>query len=176
MGNIATTIEARNKSLVRDRFEAWAQGTGSPFELLTDDAKWTIEGGSVASKTYIGREAFMSEVIRPFNARMSGGLKPTVRELCADGNIVVIFFDAKGTARDGKPYANTYFYTTARSPGPQRCSTVSSSTISGRESHQPSNRMLLPSSNSNRVLTSPTKLRGEYARRAYEANCISGRP
>jgi ketosteroid isomerase-like protein len=23
---------------------------------------------------------------------------------------VVIFFDAKGTGRDGKPYANTYFW------------------------------------------------------------------
>jgi hypothetical protein len=32
MENIATSIEARNKSLVRDRFEAWAQGNGSPFE------------------------------------------------------------------------------------------------------------------------------------------------
>jgi uncharacterized protein len=110
MANVATSVEARNKALVRDRFEAWAQGTGSPFELLADDAKWTIEGGSVASKTYAGREAFMSEVIRPFNARMSAGLKPTIRELCADGDIVVIFFDARGMARDGKPYANTYFW------------------------------------------------------------------
>jgi hypothetical protein len=41
---------------------------------------------------------------------MSVGLKPTIRELCADGDIVVIFFDAKGTALDGKPYANTYFW------------------------------------------------------------------
>ena len=59
MGNDATSVEAQNKSRVRDRFEAWAQGTGSPFELLADDAKWTIEGGSVASKTYVGRETFM---------------------------------------------------------------------------------------------------------------------
>ena len=41
MGNVATSVEARNKSLVRDRFEAWAQGNGSPFELLADDASWT---------------------------------------------------------------------------------------------------------------------------------------
>ena len=45
MNDIALSREARNKELVRDRFEAWAQGTGSPFELLTDDANWTIEGG-----------------------------------------------------------------------------------------------------------------------------------
>ena len=51
----------------------------------------------------------MREVIRPFNARMSVGLKPTtIRGVHADGDTVVIFFDASGTARDGKPYANTY--------------------------------------------------------------------
>jgi uncharacterized protein len=83
-------------------------GTGSPFDLLADDATWTIVGHSVASRTYGSREAFMSEVIQPFNARMSVGLKPTIRNIYADGDTVIIFFDASGTARDGKPYANTY--------------------------------------------------------------------
>jgi hypothetical protein len=41
---------------------------------------------------------------------MTVGLTPTIRELCADGDIVVIFFDAKGTAYDGEPYADTYFW------------------------------------------------------------------
>lgn len=50
----------------------------------------------------------MSEVIRPFNARMSVGLKPTIRNIYAEGDTVVVFFDAQGTARDGKPYSNTY--------------------------------------------------------------------
>ena len=67
MGNVETSVQERNKSLVSDRFEAWAQGNGSPFDLLADDASWTIEGGSVASKTYVGRETFIREVIRPFN-------------------------------------------------------------------------------------------------------------
>lgn len=58
----------------------------------------------------MGRETFLREVIGPFNARMGVGLKPAIREICADGDIVVIFFDARGTARDGKPYANTYFW------------------------------------------------------------------
>jgi ketosteroid isomerase-like protein len=30
------------------------------------------------------------------------------RSLYTDGNTVIAFFDAKGTARDGKPYTNTY--------------------------------------------------------------------
>ena len=47
----------------------------------------------------------MSDVIRPFNARMKIGLKPTIRNMYAEGDTVVVFFDASGTARDGKPYA-----------------------------------------------------------------------
>lgn len=97
-----------NKAIVQRAFAAWAAGTGGPYDLLSDDATWTITGNSLASKTYGSREAFMSEVIRPFNARMSTGLKPTIRNLYAEGDTVMVFFDASGTARDGKPYANTY--------------------------------------------------------------------
>ena len=105
-----SNVESRNKAVVRDRFDAWAQGTGSPFELLNDDATWTILGRSVAAKTYPDKEAFLREVIRPFNGRMNAGLKPTVHSILADGDRVVIYFDASTTARDGKPYTNTYFW------------------------------------------------------------------
>lgn len=108
MAQTARDIETRNKTIVKASFDGWSAGTGSPFDLLADDATWTIVGHSVASKTYTSREAFMSEVIQPFNARMSVGLKPTIRNIYADGDTVIIFFDASGTARDGKPYANTY--------------------------------------------------------------------
>jgi ketosteroid isomerase-like protein len=77
-------------------------------ELLADDASWTITGNSLASKTYGSRDAFISEVIRPLNARMSVGLKPTIRNIYAEGDTVIVFFDASGTARDGLPYENTY--------------------------------------------------------------------
>ena len=108
MAQTKDDIETRNKAVVQASFDAWGAGTGSPYDLLADDASWTIVGHSVASKTYPSKEAFMSEVIRPFNARMSGGLKPTIRQIYAEGDTVIIFFDASGTARDGKPYRNTY--------------------------------------------------------------------
>lgn len=100
--------ETRNKTIIEQAFQAWRDRTGGPYDLLADDARWTITGNSIAAKTYPSREAFMSEVIRPFNARMSSPLSPTIRRLYADGDTVVAFFDAAGTARDGKPYVNTY--------------------------------------------------------------------
>ena len=100
--------ESRNKALIEASFKAWSAGTGSPYDLLAEDATWTIVGRSAASKTYQGREAFMREVIRPFNARMREPLKPSIRRIYGDGDTVIVFFDARGTARDGKPYVNTY--------------------------------------------------------------------
>jgi uncharacterized protein len=102
-----TGTEAHNKAIVLASFEQWRAGTGSPFALLAKDAKWTIVGHSLAAGTY-DREGFLERVIRPFNARMKVGLKPRVREAYADGDTVIVFFDAEGTATDGKPYVNTY--------------------------------------------------------------------
>ena len=100
--------ENRNRALVESGFKAWAAGTGSPYDLLAENANWTIVGNSLAAKSYPSKEAFMAEVIRPFNARMKSRLIPSVRTLYADGDTVVAFFDAAGAALDGKPYTNTY--------------------------------------------------------------------
>lgn len=100
--------EERNRALVAQGFEAWRTGTGSPYDLLAPDASWTITGNSLAAKTYPNKDAFITEVIQPFNARMRTRLVPSVRRLYAEGDTVVAFFDASGTARDDKPYANTY--------------------------------------------------------------------
>jgi uncharacterized protein len=104
---MATSLEEGNKAAVRASFDRWSAGTGSPFELLEPDAEWTIVGSSPLSKTY-RRQEFLEEVIHPFNARMATPLKPSVRGVYADGDMVIIFFDASATAADGVPYRNTY--------------------------------------------------------------------
>jgi uncharacterized protein len=100
--------EDRNKKLIRQAFDDWAAGTGGVFGLLADNATWTIVGNSVASRTYRSRDEFLGEVINPFNARLSTQLVPEVHALYADGGTVIAYFSASATARDGKPYENTY--------------------------------------------------------------------
>jgi uncharacterized protein len=97
-----------NKAVVQASFDRWRYGTGGPFELLAPEAEWTIVGSSPLSRTYHSRQDFLDEVIRPFNARMMKPLVPTVRGIFADGDMVIILFDAAATARDGVPYHNTY--------------------------------------------------------------------
>jgi ketosteroid isomerase-like protein len=102
------SIQEANKALVRESFDHWRSGSGGPFELLAPEAEWTITGSSPLSKTYRSRQQFLDEVIHPFNARMAKPLVPDVRGIYADGDTVIIFFDASATAKDGVPYRNTY--------------------------------------------------------------------
>jgi ketosteroid isomerase-like protein len=108
MTHDANSIESRNKQIIQSGFDKWVAGTGGIFDILTDDAKWTIVGNSPMSRTYNSKKELIDEVIAPFGARMSKRFVPTVRALYADGDMVIAFFDGKGTALDGKPYQNTY--------------------------------------------------------------------
>jgi ketosteroid isomerase-like protein len=101
-------IESRNKEAIQASFNAWRAGTGRVFDLLAQDANWTIEGNTPVSRTYRGRQDFLDSVIGPFNARLSSPLIPTVRGIYADGDMVIALFDGEATALDGKPYRNTY--------------------------------------------------------------------
>jgi uncharacterized protein len=105
---MARDQEDRNKALVQASFDRWKNGTGGPFELLAPDAEWTIVGSSPLAKTYRSKQEFIDTVITPFNARMSTPLVPAVRGIFADGDTVIILFEASATAKDGKPYRNTY--------------------------------------------------------------------
>ena len=97
-----------HKALVQAGFDRWRAGTGGPFELLADDAQWTIVGSSPVAKTYASKEQFLAEVIRPFNARMDQPLKPTIRKIYEAGDTVIVIFDAESRCVDGQPYRNTY--------------------------------------------------------------------
>jgi hypothetical protein len=63
-----TETSESNKALVQASFDRWRAGTGSPFELLAQEADWAIVGSSPLSKAYPNRQAFLDEVTGPFNA------------------------------------------------------------------------------------------------------------
>lgn len=102
------TTQDSNKALVQASFDRWTSGTGSPFELLVAETEWTIVGSSPLSKTYSSRQEFLDKVIGPFNARLAKAPGSDVWGLYADGDMVIILFDAAATTNDGQPYRNTY--------------------------------------------------------------------
>ncbi len=135
MAQTKDQIEARNKAVVQAGFDAWNAGTGSPYDLLAENASWTIVGHSAASKTYSSKEAFISEMIRPFNARMKVGLKPTIRNIYAEGDTVTSSSTPAERRRMVRPTPTptpgSLTCATARSSKRSRSSTASFSTSSG---------------------------------------------
>jgi ketosteroid isomerase-like protein len=103
-------VEEKNRRAIQTVFDNWRRGSGSLFDLLASDVKWTIVGRSTAAGAYQNRRDFMDGVIIPFNARLSMPLVPTVRALYADGDMVIVLWDGAAMARDGKSYENTYSF------------------------------------------------------------------
>lgn len=100
-------IEQRNKEIVQQYFDGWRDGTGSVFDLLAPNATWTITGTGETAGTY-SRRALLDQVVSPTSARLSTPIVPTVRGIWADGDMVIVLWDGEATARDGRPYQNTY--------------------------------------------------------------------
>ncbi|WP_195819286.1 nuclear transport factor 2 family protein [Roseobacter sp. MH60115] len=104
-------VEETNRQIVRDAFEGWEAGTFNIFDLLDADVVWTIMGfDPVVSGTYRGKEDLLSRTVAPFNARMSEGLSPTVHEVWADGDDVLVRFDGQGRTAAGDIYRNHYLW------------------------------------------------------------------
>jgi ketosteroid isomerase-like protein len=102
-----------NRQLMLETFEAWRDGA-EPFpDTWATDLVWRIEGRSIASTEYVGKHAYLEEFARPFGARFqpSHRFRPTnIRAEHADGNTVIVLWDGRGIAFDGKPYENTYAF------------------------------------------------------------------
>jgi uncharacterized protein len=98
----------KNKQIIQEGFDQWANGAGSFFDLLSDDVVWTITGNSPISKTYTSRDQFLEEAIAPLNERLTQKIVPELRKLYADGDMVIALWDGKAIAMDGIPYNNTY--------------------------------------------------------------------
>lgn len=106
-----TAASNRNREIVRKAYEAWAAG-GSTFfdDLISKDVRWTIRGSGPVARTYVGRDAFIQEASAPLTARLAGPIKPTIRHLLADGDVVIAVWDGEAVARDGKPYSNNFVW------------------------------------------------------------------
>jgi len=105
-----TDTEA-NRATIRGAFEAWRDGKAPITNVFAPEMTWRIEGHSVVSKAYASKQQFINEVLAPFAARFVGGapFRPVaIRGIHADGDTVIVLWDGRGIANDGRPYRNSY--------------------------------------------------------------------
>jgi uncharacterized protein len=100
-----------NRRAMREAFEAWRDGTAPIADAFADDMVWRIEGHSAASREYGSKQEFLDEVLAPFGARFALGerFRPVrIRSIHADGDTVIVVWDGRGVANDGRTYENSY--------------------------------------------------------------------
>lgn len=100
---------AENKKLIQDAFAAWARGDGNAFfNLLADDVRWTVIGSTPVSRTFTSRQAFVDGAAKPLMAKLAGPIVPTVRDVIAEGDKVVLQWEGRAVAKNGTIYHQTY--------------------------------------------------------------------
>jgi ketosteroid isomerase-like protein len=101
----------RNKMIVTQAFDRWAQGGTTFFtDLLAADVVWTIEGSGPNAGIHRGRDQLMERAVRPLASRLSKPLRPLKVRVWADGDDVIVNWEGEGQASDGKPYTNRYVW------------------------------------------------------------------
>ena len=100
--------EAENKKSVQDMMAAWARGQGGFLDLLADDVHWTVIGSTAVSRTYTSKQAFIDGAVKPLGEKISGAIQPTVRDIIADGDKIVLQWDGRAVGKNGTIYHQTY--------------------------------------------------------------------
>jgi len=98
-----------NRKLVEEAFARWSRGDGAAFfGLLADDVRWTVIGSTPVSRTYTSKRAFQEGAVQPLGTKLSGAIQPTVRDIIAEGEKVVLQWDGRATGKNGTLYNQTY--------------------------------------------------------------------
>ncbi|AKJ28579.1 nuclear transport factor 2 family protein [Caldimonas brevitalea] len=98
-----------NKRLMQQIFEALAQGNGRPFvDAMADDFCWVIPGRSTWSRRWEGKQAVVSDLLRPLFERFADTYVNRAHRFIAEGEHVVVECSGEVTTKTGKRYDNDY--------------------------------------------------------------------
>lgn len=98
-----------NKQSIKNMFVELAKGNAEAFlSAMTDDVRFTLIGSTKFSGVFKGKQELVAKLLAPLSAALEGGLTLTPDNLIADGDYVAMQARGKSTAKNGKPYNNTY--------------------------------------------------------------------
>ncbi|MFI6263761.1 nuclear transport factor 2 family protein [Micromonospora sp. NPDC051006] len=102
-----------SRDIVTRAFADWSAGTGEISDIFAPDMRWEVVGHSVVAGTYQSADEFLTQAMRPFNARFDANApyRPVALRAIyedADANTVIAVFDGAGVTVTGSTYENTY--------------------------------------------------------------------
>src|SRR5678816_1886389 len=100
-----------NKQLLQSVFAELAQGNGKPFvEAMAEDFCWQAIGTTAWSRPFRGKQAVLSELMRPLFAQFADRYTNTALRMIAEDDYVVVECRGRVMTKSGKPYNNEYCY------------------------------------------------------------------
>jgi uncharacterized protein len=106
-----STHTSTHKQQMQHAFAELAQGRGQAFlDLMADDIDWVIEGSTAWSRTYRGKQAVQSELLKPLYAQFERPYRNTAQRFIAEDDQVVVLCRGRVNTRRGKAYNNSYCY------------------------------------------------------------------
>jgi len=102
---------SENKRLLGEAEERLSRGDGQGwFDLLAEDVRWTVTGGTAWSRTYEGRAAVRTELIDPLRDQYAEPYRRTPVQLVAEDDVVVARCRGHVTTKAGERYDNDYCF------------------------------------------------------------------
>jgi ketosteroid isomerase-like protein len=100
---------AENKQWVERIFTELRQGNHRALlSRVAERSRWTITGTTPVSGEWMSRQQFYEKALSPVTAKLTGRVVPTVSRILGEGDLVVVEWRGKATARSGMAYNNVY--------------------------------------------------------------------
>ena len=100
---------ADNKQRILAAFEQLHAGETQPYlDMLADDIRWTVQGSTRWSGTYVGKEQVIDGLLRPVLRLLKRPHRTYVERIVAEGDLVAVELRGENTTKSDKPYHNRY--------------------------------------------------------------------
>jgi uncharacterized protein len=105
-------MSAQNyKRTMQTIFAELANGNGQPFvDAMHGDFAWTISGQGPWARTWRGKDAVRTELLRPLFAQFATQYRNTAKNFIAEGDTVVVECKGDVATKQGNRYDNDYCY------------------------------------------------------------------
>jgi len=102
------TAESHHATLIEQAFEHWKSGLSDITDLFTPACTWTVANAQPVTGTHADRSAFLNEAMGVITTRLRTPVMPQIKRIVAQGDHVVVLWDATAISEEGHRLENSY--------------------------------------------------------------------
>jgi ketosteroid isomerase-like protein len=103
---------ALSTQYVQQVFGTLQQHADDFFKHVADNVSWTVMGTHPLAGTYHNKEDFLNHTFRRLKKNLKGNLSLQITHVYTDGDTAIVEMHTAATAKNGKPFINTYCWVT----------------------------------------------------------------